>query len=81
MFAACLVGFCVSAYMVISRLVRGKKDEAAFAALIAQIRPEEPEDSADSSGDTSAARPQTLPSETVTVPPADEPPRPGLSQV
>ena len=74
-FAVCLAGFCVSAYMVISQLVREKKDEAAFTALIAQIRPEEPEDSADTSGDTSAARPQTVPSETDTVPPADEPPQ------
>ncbi len=79
-FAACLVVFCVSAYMVISQLAREKKDEAAFAALISQIRHEKPADSADtcadSSADTSATRPQTMPTETDAVLPSDEPPQP-----
>ena len=31
--AVCLAGFCASGYMVISQLVREKRDEAAFTAL------------------------------------------------
>ena len=82
--AVCLAGFCASGYMVISQLVREKRDEAAFTALIAQIRPEDPEDSADTSADTSpdtsANRHPTAPGEIDIVPPADEPlqPDPGF---
>ncbi len=45
----CLAVFCVSAYMVVSQLVQEKRDADAFAALIAQIGPEELHNSTDTS--------------------------------
>lgn len=55
--AVCLVVFCVSAYMVISRLVEEKRNAESFAALAAQIRLEEPTCSAA----VSTTQPETLP--------------------
>ena len=57
---ACLMVFCISAYMVVSQLVQEKRDADAFAALAAQIKPEETTDSAA----VPMTRPETLPTGT-----------------
>lgn len=56
----CLLLVCVSAYMVISQLVREKRDEEAFEALIDQIGQAEPT-SAPEPGPAGSPPPQTEP--------------------